>query len=49
VPRSHDADEDDEWLMGLVIEAHGQGIALEILSASDVESGNPRIQHRLDP
>jgi carotenoid cleavage dioxygenase len=52
VPRAPDAAEDDGWLIGLVIEADGQGSALEILDARDV-TGAPvaaiRIPHRVPP
>jgi carotenoid cleavage dioxygenase len=52
VPRSTDADEDEGWLMGLVIEADGASTALEILDARHVDSppvATIRIPHRVPP
>ncbi|WP_254606530.1 carotenoid oxygenase family protein [Sphingomonas bacterium] len=52
VPRSPDADEDDGWLMGLVIDADGRTTALEILDARAVEAppvAIVRIPHRIPP
>ena len=52
VPRAADADEDDGWLMGFVIEADGRSTALEIIDARDV-AGAPvavvRLPHRIPP
>ncbi|WP_375382662.1 carotenoid oxygenase family protein [uncultured Sphingomonas sp.] len=52
VPRSADADEDDGWLLGFVIDAAGDGTALEILDARRVEAppvASVRIPHRIPP
>ncbi len=54
VPRSADADadEDDGWLMGFVIEADGASTALEILDARDSAAppiASIRIPHRVPP
>ena len=52
VPRNERADEDDGWLIGLVIEADGETTALEIIDARDFESGpvaSVRIPHRVPP
>ncbi len=52
VPRAADAEEDDGWLLGLVIEADGASTALEILDARDMRSppvATVRIPHRIPP
>ena len=52
VPRAPDADEDDGWLIGFVIEADEATTALEILTARDVTASpiaTIRIPHRVPP
>ncbi|MET0271072.1 MAG: carotenoid oxygenase family protein, partial [Sphingomonas sp.] len=52
VPRSPDAEEDDGWLLGFVIDADGQGTALEILDAraiAEAPVATVRIPHRIPP
>ena len=52
VPRSPDGEEDDGWLIGLVIEADGGGTALEILDARAVAEApvaTVRRPHRVPP
>ena len=52
VPRAPEAEEDEGWLMGFVIEADGQSTALEILDARDI-AAQPvavvRLPHRVPP
>lgn len=52
VPRGPEADEDDGWLMGFIINAAGGGTSLGILDARDM--GRPpvatvHIPHRIPP
>ena len=52
VPRSPDGEEDDGWLIGLVIEPDGGGTALEILDARAVAEApvaTVRLPHRVPP
>lgn len=52
VPRAADADEDDGWLIGLVIEADGRSTALEIIDARAFEAppvATVRIPHLIPP
>lgn len=52
VPRAPDADEDDGWLLGIVIDAEGHGSSLEILDARDIEAApvaTIRVPHRIPP
>lgn len=52
VPASPDADEDEGWLIGLVIEADGMSSALEIFDARDIATSpvaTVRIPHRVPP
>ena len=52
VPRAFGADEDDGWLIGLVIEADEATTALEILDARDIAApaiAKIRIPHRVPP
>lgn len=52
VPRDAQADEDDGWLLGFVIDADGTGTALEILDAADIEAApvaTVRLSHRIPP
>lgn len=52
VPRGADAEEDDGWLLGFVIEPDGASTALEILDARDLALppvGVIRIPHRIPP
>ncbi len=52
VPRSHDADEDDGWLIGLVIDMNNETTELQILKANDF-TGDPQavihVPHRIPP
>lgn len=52
VPRSHDADEDDGWLIGLVIDMNDETTELQILKANDF-TGDPQavihVPHRIPP
>lgn len=52
VPRSPDADEDDGWLIGLVIDMNNQTTELQILKANDFNS-EPQavihVPHRIPP
>ena len=52
VPRAQDAEEDDGWLIGLVVEADNQSTALEILNARVLAAApiaTVRIPHRIPP
>ncbi|TXC72793.1 carotenoid oxygenase [Sphingomonas ginsenosidivorax] len=52
VPRAPDADEDDGWLLGFVIDADGTSSALEILDARDLQASpvaSITIPHRIPP
>lgn len=52
VPRFPDADEDEGWLMGFVVNADGGSTALEILNAravTDPPVATIRIPHRIPP
>lgn len=52
VPRGPEADEDDGWLMGFVIDAVGGGTSLEILDARDMGRSpvaTIHIPHRIPP
>ena len=52
VPRTPDADEDDGWLLGLVINADATSSALEILDAREFEQppvASIRLPHRIPP
>ncbi|WP_419816353.1 carotenoid oxygenase family protein [Glacieibacterium sp.] len=52
VPRSAQASEDDGWLVGFVIEADGNGTALEIIDARVIDSppvATVRLPHRIPP
>lgn len=52
VPRSEHAEEDDGWLVGLVIEAEGDATALEIIDSRAIEDrpvASVRIPHRTPP
>jgi carotenoid cleavage dioxygenase len=52
VPRSPDADEDDGWLIGLVIDMNNETTELQILKANDF-TGDPQavihVPHRIPP
>ncbi len=52
VPRTPDANEDDGWLIGFVIEADGTTTALEILDARNMAApaiATIRVPHRIPP
>ncbi|USI75039.1 carotenoid oxygenase family protein [Sphingomonas morindae] len=52
VPASPEADEDEGWLIGLVIGADGRSTALEILDARRIEAppvATVRLPHRIPP
>lgn len=52
VPRNPEAEEDDGWLIGLVIEAGGAGTSLEIINARAIEQAPVaaiRLPHRVPP
>ncbi|MBA2935213.1 carotenoid oxygenase family protein [Sphingomonas sp. CGMCC 1.13654] len=52
VPRNPEAEEDDGWLIGLVIEAGGVGTSLEIIDARKIDQAPVaaiRLPHRVPP